>query len=319
MKIRKYILDKCKILKLAQLPKKVFQDATVETTIFVLEREKSQRKRERNIITVESLDEDGNVEFVKEFKQSTIKENHLYNFELYTAKEADSIFEKMRIKSVELGDLVVFLYGLKTADDEKFIFGERKNDDCKRLLRSKDVGRYSKIYSGEYVWYVPNIMRKNKKTARPGDKERFESDKIIVARMGKSVVATYDDEKYYVKDAMLLLRKSEDTNLKYITGVLNSKLINYYYKNYFITIDVLKNALLALPIKFGTKKLQEKITEKVDELLLLNKGLTQIGNKLTDERTKTENEIEKISRQIDELIYQIYGISEAEQKIIENS
>jgi hypothetical protein len=54
-------------------------------------------------------------------------------------------------------------------------------------------------------------MIKNKKTARPGSKERFETEKIIVARMGKQVVATYDNEGYYVKDAMLLqknLKKS---------------------------------------------------------------------------------------------------------------
>jgi len=315
--IRKYILNKCKVLKLVQLPKKVFQDATVETTIFVLERENSQRKRDNNIIIVESLDQEGNVKFVKEFKQSKIKKNHLYNFELYTAKEANSILEKIREKSVNLGDLVVFLYGLKTADDKKFIFNERKNDEYKRLVRSKNVGRYSKMHRGEYVWYVPNLMRKNKKTARPADKERFESDKIIVARMGKRVVATYDDEKYYVKDAMLLLRKSEDTNLKYVTGVLNSKLINYYYKNYFITIDVLKNALLALPIKFGTGEHQEKITEKVDKMLFLNKRLNEFDDKITDERARIEKEIEKIDRQIDELIYKVYGITEKEQKIIE--
>jgi len=315
--IRKYILNKCKILKLVQLPKKVFQDATVETTIFVLQREDTQRKRDNNKIIVESLDEERNVEFIKEFKQSKIKKNHLYNFELYTMNKASSILEEIREKSIDLGDLVVFLYGLKTADDKKFIFNEQKNDECKRLLRSKDVGRYSKIHSGEYVWYVPNLMRKNKKTARPADKERFESDKIIVARMGKNVVATYDDEKYYVKDAMLLLRKTEDTNLKYLTGVLNSKLINYYYKNFFITIDVLKNALLSLPIKFGTEMLQEKITDKVDKMLSLNKRLNEFGDKITDERARIEKEIEKIDHQIDELVYKVYGITEKEQKIIE--
>jgi hypothetical protein len=76
---------------------------------------------------------------------------------------------------------------------------------------AKDIGRYSKDFKREYVWYVPDRMIKNKKTARPGSKERFETEKIIVARMGKQVVATYDNEGYYVKDAMLLqknLKKS---------------------------------------------------------------------------------------------------------------
>jgi len=40
---------------------------------------------------------------------------------------------------------------------------------------------------------------------------------------------------------------------------------------------------------------------------------------LTDERTKTESKIEKINGEIDELVYQIYGINEEEQKLIEDS
>jgi type I restriction-modification system DNA methylase subunit len=43
--IRKYILENCKVVKLVQLPKKVFQDATVETCIFVLSKEKSHNFR----------------------------------------------------------------------------------------------------------------------------------------------------------------------------------------------------------------------------------------------------------------------------------
>lgn len=40
--IRKYILDNCRVIKLVQSPKKVFQDATVETTIFVLKKERDE-------------------------------------------------------------------------------------------------------------------------------------------------------------------------------------------------------------------------------------------------------------------------------------
>ena len=50
----------------------------------------------------------------------------------------------------------------------------------------------------------------------------------------------------------------------------------------------------------------------------LNEHLNEIGDKLTDERTRIENEIKKIDRQIDELIYKVYGITEKQQKIIEN-
>ncbi len=317
--IRKYILDSCKIVKLVQLPKKVFQDATVETCIFVLSKEKDKNKREKNKIIVEKLNEKGDVSFIKEFEQSQIRNNHLYNFELYSEKLGNELLNKIKNKGTRLGDVINFFYGLKTGDDKKFIFNTQKNKDCKKLLRSKDVGKYSKEFKGKYVWYVPNLMIKNKKTARPADKERFETEKIIIARMGKRVLSCYDDENYYVKDGMLLLKKSEKINLRYITGILNSKLINYYYKNYFITIDVLKNALLELPIIFPDENTILSISKIVDKIEKLNKEFIKLKNINVDKKEELEKEINELEKEIDELIYKIYGIIDSEKEIIEKS
>jgi len=317
--IRRYILDTCKVVKLVQLPKKVFQTATVETTIFLLKKEKNESERNSNSISVESLDEIGNVKFVKKFKQSQIKDNHLCNFELYSEEAGKDILKKIEKNGIRLGDFIDFFYGLKTGEDSKFIFDSPKNSECKKLLRSKDIDRYSKNFNGEYVWYVPDLMTKNKKTARPGSKERFESEKIIVARMGKRVVATHDDEKYYIKDGMLLLAKSDLTNLRWLTGSLNSKVINYYYKNYFVTIDVLKNALLELPIAYADESDIIKISKKVEKLEDLNKQLYKIRGKKTRQSSDIEEKIDAINTEIDELVYKLYGITEKEKKIIEES
>ena len=159
-------------------------------------------------------------------------------------------------------------------------------------------------------------MIKNKKTARPGDKNRFEQEKIIVARMGKEVAADYDDKGYYVKDGMLLLKKSNETNLKYLLGVLNSKLINYYYKNYFITVDVLKNALLELPVVVYKK--EKCITELVDQMLCLQKQLHE-KNLSGNEKERLEQQIKNIDYEIDQEVYKLYGLTKEEIKIVEES
>ncbi|MFA5778505.1 MAG: N-6 DNA methylase, partial [Elusimicrobiota bacterium] len=303
--IRKYIMENCRIVKLVQLPQKVFQEATVETTIFVLQKEKnkSKSKRNNNKIIVESLNEIGNSIFVKKFSQKQILSNHLYNFELYTDVIANTLLNKIKSKGKLLETFIEFCYGLKTGDDEKFLSQESKNDNYRKLLRSKDIGRYSKSFKGEYVWYVPDQMIENKLTARPGNKQRFENEKIVVARMGKKVEATYDDEKYYIKDGMLLLKKSIE--LKYILGILNSKLINYFYGNYFITIDVLKNALLNLPIAETDNNTKKKLIAYVEKMLDLNKQLQKFGDKITDERKRMESEIQKTDKEIDNIVYKL--------------
>ncbi len=48
-------------------------------------------------------------------------------------------------------------------------------------------------------------------------------------------------------------------------------------------------------------------------------ALTKSAIKKTDERARIEGEIKKTDAEIDELVYQIYGITNAEKKIIEES
>ena len=56
-----------------------------------------------------------------------------------------------------------------------------------------------------------------------------------------------------------------------------------------------------------------------DKMLSLNKKLQEIGDKNTLEKQKIEQEIKKTDNEIDELVYRLYGITEEEKKIIEES
>jgi type I restriction-modification system DNA methylase subunit len=316
--IRHYILINCKVIKLVQLPKKVFRDATVETCIFIFQKESDSKKRKMNEIIVEKLDEYGNIHPIKRFKQSEIENNYLNIFELYSKIESDTIKKKLN-KIQKLEERAFFNYGLKTGDDDKFISMSIKDNNSKKLIRSADISRYNINYKGEYVWYVPDLMKKNKKTARPGEPSRFEQEKIIIARMGKELVATYDNNNYYLKDGMIITLKNKDDSAFYLLGLINSKLLNYYYKNYFITIDVLKNAVLQLPIANATPELKDKVIENVQKMLTLYSRLTAIGDKLTNERARIDKKIKNIDYQIDDLVYTIYEITEDEKEIIEES
>jgi predicted nucleic acid-binding Zn-ribbon protein len=55
----------------------------------------------------------------------------------------------------------------------------------------------------------------------------------------------------------------------------------------------------------------------VDQMLLLNKQLPTI--KTDHEKTALQRQIDATDKQIDELVYELYGITEEERKIIEES
>jgi hypothetical protein len=74
-----------------------------------------------------------------------------------------------------------------------------------------------------------------------------------------------------------------------------------------------------VPIKKPTNTQEIEITEHVEKMLQLNEKMLKIGDKLTDERTRLDEEMKKIDAEIDNLVYETYGLDEAEKKTIEDS
>jgi len=133
-----------------------------------------------------------------------------------------------------------------------------------RLRPLKDTG---------WVDYRPDAMKSHRRTARPGEPERFRRPKIAVARMGRALVATIDLEGHLVKDAMLLFRPDDDiAELELLAGILSSTYLERLYTSQFITIDVLKNALLSLPLPGRLAELVA--TDEGREIIDLVKRLT---------------------------------------------
>jgi hypothetical protein len=74
-----------------------------------------------------------------------------------------------------------------------------------------------------------------------------------------------------------------------------------------------------LPVKIASDSEQQPIIKLVDKMLALNKRLNEIGDKKIDERLGIEEEIKRTDVEIDELVDKLYGITEEEKKIIEES
>ncbi len=96
--------------------------------------------------------------------------------------------------------------------------------------------------------------------------------------------------------------------------------MNYYYREFFITIDVLKNALLSLPIRPinfsdpAEKAQHDKMVSLVERMLALQKSLKSTQN--PQEADRLAREVESVDKFIDGLVYQLYGLTEDEIKIV---
>jgi adenine-specific DNA-methyltransferase len=318
-KIREFLLEHSRIEQLVQLPKKVFAEATVETCIFSVLRNDNRCENDATRFEIWKLNGRGIAEKVAARRQGDIQKSHLSNFQLYRDISRSGFLARVSKDTRPLSEIVRFFYGFKTADDSKFIHPDKRYKESRRFVPSSHVKRYFIEPPEEWVWYVPEKMTRNRPTARPGDEQRFLSEKIIVARMGKNLIAAYDPGGLFVKDAMLLLPQNA-ASLKALTGILNSKLLRFIYRNFFTTIDVLKNALLSLPItNVGApdrrgERIWDSLAKLVDKMLAAKKAEAEANG---SRREHWARQCEALDRQIDGLVYELYGLTDKEIALVE--
>jgi hypothetical protein len=137
----------------------------------------------------------------------------------------------------------------------------------------------------------------------------FKGEKIVSLRKcSKRPVFTYTDFDCYVSATFFVI-KPDDINLKYLTAVLNSKLIAFWLwnkgKRQGNNYQVDKGPLMGLPI-VRTHKNESDIIDALDRVLEVKKK-----DKKAD--------ISTIEQKIDQLVYQIYALSPEEIQIIEDS
>ena len=137
--------------------------------------------------------------------------------------------------------------------------------------------------------------------------------KIIWNRISSELYFSYDDKGYFVLDSMFMINCKNKNTIKYLIGILNSKLSRLYIKLTSATLGSgtygAKIYIEKIPIPKidnTNKKLVDKIINNVNEIL-------KIKNKNSNE------DVSKIEGEIDKLTYKLYNLSNEEIEIIEES
>ena len=240
--LRRIVLERSDIIELVRTPPKVFRNATVRTFIFVLKRRGAGKPRAAHRVL--DMDQTGRTALSGTVRRDAIEGAHQFNLLLFgDGAEPETRHQRTVEQEAE------FAYGFKTGDDDLFLTDAPRGGTWLPFCRSADVRCLEPMVGTGWVDYRPDAMRAHRRTARPGELSRFIRPKVVVARMGRSLVVTFDDQGMLVKDAMILLsRRDSVSDLKLLAGLLSSNFLKELYTRQFVTIDVLKNALLSLPL-----------------------------------------------------------------------
>lgn len=315
--LRRHVLATYKVLRLIELPTRAFVGAQVETHALVFAREPEAAARDRNLVAVDTLVGE-HITPVRTVPQSAFASTHANVFDLSIEPATEAIKAVMRTGPA-LGSLYDVVFGLKTGDDSKFLHRQlgRYKDD-RRLLRGEDVHRYGHTWKGEYVWYVPEKMRAHRKTARPGERARFEQPKVLVKDTTKDLGATWEDGTHYVKDVLIVLPRPDTPayDLKALLGVLNSQAMRFYYRTTFPTLHMQNRELASLPLPRldlnarPDRAAHDRLVALVDQRLDLE--ARRLVAPTDAARQQFETRIRTLERRIDELVCTLYGLDTAD-------
>ena len=154
----------------------------------------------------------------------------------------------------------------------------------------------------------------------PRDRKYFEKGpKIISAIRTFYPNCFYTDIEYYGSRAMNFI-KTDRINLKFLTGLLNSRLSYFWLKNKgkqlgdLLQID--KGPLLNIPLLKPDENSQNRISLLVEKMIKLQEELHETSPN-TDKWHSLKTEVEKLDRQIDEAVYKLYGLNDDEIAIVE--
>lgn len=326
---------------------KVFESATVDTSILIFQKKKSRNNSFLYCDVDEHYKKDNILEqYIKdngwEYKQSELKKT---GFSFVSSKEIE-LLNKIDESGTPLKDWSINInYGIKTGFNEAFIIDssvknelikkDPKNSEVmKPLLRGKDIKRYSYTFANKWLINIHNnppvdinqyptlkehLDQYYEKLSKRSDKgvtpynlrncaylESFDEEKIIYPETTQTTdVFILDNKKMYLDKTCFMI---VGENLKFITSVLNSKLFIFYMQNKVRQVgkgyQISKIFAEKLPIKRVSKLIVEEYSSIIK--LLLNK------------KQNSEDTIE-LENQIDQMVYELYELTEDEIKIVEDS
>jgi hypothetical protein len=203
------------------------------------------------------------------------------------------------------------------ATDKVYESDHEVDNTYRPYLEGKDINPYSIAYKNRWLKYGPNL-------AAPRNPVLFEGERILVRRIvGRTLISTYTNNNFVTSQLLQIVKPNEPSITKYLLGIINSKLMAFYFRKKYNRQDktfpeIRIYELASLPIKQtddSNKSLQTEITRFVDQLLQLHVEIAE--TKLQSRIAQLESKIVFFENKINELVYQLYGISADEIKIVE--
>ncbi len=241
------------------------------------------------------------------------------------------------------------IFVLSDAEKENISFTKKELEIIKPSYTTDEIKRwYADSHNKEWVIYTDSSFKDlNKIESYPNIKKHLDKfNKVITSDNGPYGLHRAKKENFFIGEKIIVLRKctiptftyvnfdsyvsatfyiikTNRIDQKYLTAILNSSLIAFWLKNkgkmQGNNYQLDKAPLMNIPIYISDKNQQKIIIDLVEKITEQNKKLKKFDPILDEEEYKElKIEIDKIDKEIDKKIYELYGLTEKDIKIVES-
>jgi type I restriction-modification system DNA methylase subunit/predicted type IV restriction endonuclease len=317
-RLRKYLLEHSSIKQINPLGPNAFVDATVDTAILIAEKVEKDRG---NVIEVRAPTEAKQLVTTSSYSvsQDRFWENDHLVFDYKLSEAGNTLIGRLfkNFPNIEQG--FDFGVGINTGFIRSKLVAEKKLDSRYHpMVAGSGISRYGEVITSGWIMYDRDFVRDQGTLGRSLPPERFFSeDKILVVRtrnlsLSRRIVATVDSAGTYNLNRLSNIIAKPGYSLIGLLGILNSNLLNWIYSTRFFDYEIKPIYLRVSPLADVN---DVKLNHLAGRMLQLHHDLA--AAKTAHDKTLVERQIAATDRQIDRLVYELYGLTEEEIAVVE--
>nr|MCU0350351.1 Eco57I restriction-modification methylase domain-containing protein [Flavobacterium sp.] len=310
--VRKYIIENMTLSEICSMPSSVFDEAVVDTIILSGSKSKSVVE-----ITIKNYSVNG-FEFVNQYKQSDFLQNENNSINIFLDNNAQALISKIESKANKLQSFTSIARGVgvyhKRVGHTKEIISQDPYQSKEKIdntfvpyLRGKNIKAYV------IDWKNDSFISYGKWLAEPREPKYFQGNRILLRQIpGDKLISAFIDSDFITDQSVFIARfENDEINPAGVLGVINSKLLAFYFRNKYSEFDNL----------FPKVKLQhfKDFPIRTSPEQIFNEICTIVSEIQFQKTNDTNFDLRKLEEVIDQLVYQLYELTEEEIKIIENN
>lgn len=304
-KLRHHLVESKSLQSVVLIKGLAFETANVDTGLLFLQN-KGVKDESYNWTTTDP--KVSVLQFTKRTYDSVRKESR-YDIVPEINPVWDAIRSKLETDSRRLGSFTKISLGMKLAGNDNFIVPVRDAEHQDSIIFGSDISLYGRLVPERFFSFSGSkIIGGTKNPIIQRTKNKILVQAIRNLSLKRRIVATLDSEGFFfVGTVNSIIPQESGWDIYYLLGLINSTLLNTYFSRRFTTISLTSAFLGEIPIKIPN--VNEPLSKEIRTLTV----------QLLAEKDKIpEKDAEALRKNIDNLVYKLYGLDEEEIKLISN-